>query len=74
MRGQLEHLAKTAQRPNVNIQVLPLNAGAQPSMGCPFNIVSFTEPLVQDKRAPHATSNRLSEERSSRVRARRFDP
>ncbi|MFI0257907.1 helix-turn-helix domain-containing protein [Streptomyces sp. NPDC017056] len=48
MRRQLEHLATMAQRPNVNVRVLPFSAGTQPGMGCAFNILSFAEPGAMD--------------------------
>ncbi|MEU7260208.1 helix-turn-helix transcriptional regulator [Streptomyces rimosus] len=48
MRGQLEHLADTASRPNVSVRVLPFHAGAQLGMGCGFNIISFADPGAMD--------------------------
>ncbi|MEU9186116.1 helix-turn-helix transcriptional regulator [Streptomyces sp. NPDC048484] len=43
MRAQLQHLLKTAQLPNVRIQVLPFRAGGHACVGGSFNILSFAE-------------------------------
>ncbi|MFK8846579.1 helix-turn-helix domain-containing protein [Streptomyces sp. Ac-502] len=48
MRGQLDHLANMAGRPNVTVQVLPFTAGAQLGMDCAFNILSFASPGSMD--------------------------
>ncbi|MFF2923446.1 helix-turn-helix domain-containing protein [Streptomyces celluloflavus] len=48
MRGQLEHLASMAQRPNITVQVLPFSAGSRQGMDCAFNIISFGEPGAMD--------------------------
>ncbi|BCL30612.1 helix-turn-helix domain-containing protein [Streptomyces aurantiacus] len=43
MRAQLQHLLKTAQLPNVRIQVLPFRAGGHACVGGSFNILSFAQ-------------------------------
>lgn len=48
MRRQLEHLAETAGRPHINLQVVPFAAGAQPGLRGPFTILEFTEPNDED--------------------------
>ncbi|APU13382.1 MULTISPECIES: helix-turn-helix domain-containing protein [Actinoalloteichus] len=48
MREQLTHLGKLSQLPNVSIQVLPLGTGAFPAMGSGFELLSFTEPHLDD--------------------------
>jgi hypothetical protein len=42
MRDQLKYLAKTAERPNTEIRVLPLTAGTLPA-GASFRILHFGE-------------------------------
>jgi hypothetical protein len=48
MREQLLHVAKRAEQPNVDVQVLPFEAGAHPSIGLGFTILRFADagPLV----------------------------
>jgi transcriptional regulator with XRE-family HTH domain len=41
LRNQLLHLAQMAQRPNIRIQILPLNAGIQPGTGNSFIVLTF---------------------------------
>ena len=48
MRAQLKHLRTMAQRPNVRIQVMPINFGAQVAVGGPFTILRFSEPDLPD--------------------------
>ncbi len=43
MRGQLEHLADTAARPNVTIQVVPFAAGAHPGMAGAFTLLTLLQ-------------------------------
>ncbi|MFJ2110805.1 helix-turn-helix domain-containing protein [Streptomyces sp. NPDC087850] len=43
MSRQLAHLCELAELPNIRIQVLPFRAGAHPSIGGPFTILSFGE-------------------------------
>jgi transcriptional regulator with XRE-family HTH domain len=43
-RAQLRHLAKSAERPNVNIQVLPFRAGAHACPAGAFRILTLTDP------------------------------
>jgi len=42
MRGQLQHLAEIAERPNMTIQVLPLETSNDSAEGS-FTILRFTE-------------------------------
>jgi len=48
MRAQLKHLRTMAQRPNVRIQVMPINFGAQVAVGGPFTVLRFSEPDLPD--------------------------
>lgn len=43
MRSQYAHLVKMAELPNVMIQVMPVEAGVHPGLGCPFSIIEFPE-------------------------------
>lgn len=48
LRQQLLHMAKRAEQPNIDVQVLPFEAGAHPTLGLGFSILRFAdaEPLV----------------------------
>ncbi|WP_037067559.1 helix-turn-helix domain-containing protein [Pseudonocardia acaciae] len=48
LRAQLKHLAELTERPNIDVQVLPFDAGAHPAVTCLFTILRFddAEPLV----------------------------
>lgn len=48
MRGQLTHLAAMAGRPNVTVQVLPLEAGAHPATTGEFTILAFPDLVAPD--------------------------
>ena len=48
MRGQLQHLADLAKRPNVTIQIIPFEAGGHAAAGGPFSILRFAEPDLPD--------------------------
>lgn len=41
MHEQMRHLCEIGRRPNVDIQVLPFDAGAHAAAGLPFTILSF---------------------------------
>ncbi|HEY5986186.1 MAG TPA: DUF5753 domain-containing protein [Streptosporangiaceae bacterium] len=43
MRAQLEHIARIADRPHINVKVLPFKAGAHPAMDGSFFIFGFPE-------------------------------
>ncbi|MEH0936995.1 helix-turn-helix domain-containing protein [Micromonospora psammae] len=43
MAGQLAHMARAAQSPNVTIHVLPFSAGAHPAMSTPYVILNFAD-------------------------------
>jgi transcriptional regulator with XRE-family HTH domain len=43
MRAQLEHIVQSAERPHINVQVLPFKAGAHPAMDGSFVILGFPE-------------------------------
>lgn len=45
MRAQLGHLLHMAQLPNIDIQVLPFEAGAHSALAAPFTILEFPDPL-----------------------------
>ncbi|MEV7968754.1 helix-turn-helix transcriptional regulator [Sphaerisporangium sp. NPDC088356] len=44
LRGQLQHLIKAAEGPNISIRVLPFDAGASASPEGPFTIFNMPEP------------------------------
>jgi len=48
LRAQLRHLAERAERPNIDVQVLPFEAGAHPALTSTFTILRFeqADPLV----------------------------
>lgn len=48
MEEQLEYLLRVAQRPNVDLQVLPSDAGAHIGMDGTFTILSFPSEFVAD--------------------------
>jgi hypothetical protein len=48
MRAQMEHLITLNERPNITIQVIPLDSGGHPAEGGPFTILRFDEPHVPD--------------------------
>lgn len=48
MRAQLSHLLEMAKRPNVTIEIVPLNGGAHPGLEGPFTLIEFTEPGDDD--------------------------
>jgi transcriptional regulator with XRE-family HTH domain len=43
MREQLNHIVKVAERPSINVQVLPFRVGAHPSMEGSFMLLGFPE-------------------------------
>ncbi len=48
MRAQLKHLLAAMQAPNVVLRVLPFSAGACPSIGRLFVLLSFSDPADGD--------------------------
>jgi transcriptional regulator with XRE-family HTH domain len=48
MRGQLEHLLKITELPNVTLQIVPFSAGPHAAAGGPFTILRFPEPDLPD--------------------------
>ncbi len=48
MVPQLEHLLALAERPNVELQVLPLSAGAHPGLTGAFVVFGFPNPAFSD--------------------------
>ncbi|PZH15850.1 DNA-binding protein [Streptomyces sp. NTH33] len=48
VRGQLDHLLKTADLPNVSLRIFPFGAGTHPGLNGSFNILSFAEPGAMD--------------------------
>jgi transcriptional regulator with XRE-family HTH domain len=50
LKKQLQHLVKESERPNIDIQVLPFEAGAHAALVTAFSILRFdnAEPLVFD--------------------------
>lgn len=47
-RGQLDHLAKMADLPNITLQVFPFGGGTHQGLNGSFNIISFAEPGAMD--------------------------
>jgi hypothetical protein len=47
-RAQLLHLIEMAQRPNITLQIVPLDAGGHTAVGGPFTILRFSEPDLPD--------------------------
>jgi transcriptional regulator with XRE-family HTH domain len=48
MRGQLEHLIEISARPNVSLQLVPLELGGHAAAGGPFSILRFGERDLPD--------------------------
>ncbi|GAB3696659.1 helix-turn-helix domain-containing protein [Saccharopolyspora tripterygii] len=48
MRGQIEHLIRIAELPNVTVQLLPYSVGGHAAAGGPFTIVRFPESDLPD--------------------------
>nr|WP_093418212.1 helix-turn-helix transcriptional regulator [Saccharopolyspora flava] len=48
MRGQIDHLIRIAELPNVTIQMLPYSVGGHAAAGGPFTIVRFPESDLPD--------------------------
>ncbi|MBW1598644.1 helix-turn-helix transcriptional regulator [Streptomyces sp. JJ38] len=48
MRGQVEHLLKVAELPNVTLQVAPFAIGGLAAAGGPITLLRFTEPDLPD--------------------------
>ncbi|MGX4692362.1 helix-turn-helix domain-containing protein [Streptomyces sp. JNUCC 63] len=46
--GQLDHLLKAADLPNVLLRIFPFGAGTHPGLNGSFNILSFAEPGAMD--------------------------
>jgi len=44
MQAQIDHIAKTAKLPNVEVRVVPFSAGAHPAMTGAFRILDFDDP------------------------------
>ncbi|GAA0923381.1 Scr1 family TA system antitoxin-like transcriptional regulator [Streptomyces thermoalcalitolerans] len=47
-RGQLEHLAKMAEQPNITLLIYPFSAGPHVGLSSAFNVISFAEPGAMD--------------------------
>ncbi len=48
MRGQLRHLIEVSMRPNVSLQIIPLETGGHAAAGGPFSIMRFSERDLPD--------------------------
>jgi transcriptional regulator with XRE-family HTH domain len=48
MREQLGHITAMAGRPNITVQVLPLDAGAHPALNGEFTILTFPDLVAPD--------------------------
>ena len=47
-RGQLDHLVKMTDLPNITLQVFPFTGGTHQGLNGAFNIISFAEPGAMD--------------------------
>ncbi|GGZ11914.1 helix-turn-helix domain-containing protein [Streptomyces poonensis] len=47
-RGQIDHLAKVAEQPNVTLLIHPFSTGPQVGLNGSFNVMSFAEPGAMD--------------------------
>ncbi|WP_405947839.1 DUF5753 domain-containing protein [Streptomyces prunicolor] len=47
-RGQLDHLVKMTDLPNISLQVSPFTGGTHQGLNGAFNIISFAEPGAMD--------------------------
>jgi transcriptional regulator with XRE-family HTH domain len=48
LRGQLEHLIEVSSRPNISLQLVPLQLGGHAAAGGPFSILRFGERDLPD--------------------------
>ena len=48
MAGQLRHLVELSRRPNIHLRVLPFSSGVHPSIGAPYQILSFESARLHD--------------------------
>lgn len=48
MRAQLRRLVELPERPNITLQVVPLNIGGHAAVGGPFTVLRFPEPDLPD--------------------------
>jgi transcriptional regulator with XRE-family HTH domain len=48
MRKQIEHLIMTAERPNINLQVIPIHSNAHVAVGGSFTILRFADANLPD--------------------------
>jgi len=48
MRGQIEHLLRMTERPNIRLQILPFARGGHAAAGGPFTFLRFSEPALPD--------------------------
>jgi transcriptional regulator with XRE-family HTH domain len=48
MRGQLRHLIEVGERPNVSLQIIPLDRGGHAASAGAFTILRFSEPDLPD--------------------------
>jgi hypothetical protein len=47
-RGQLDHLTRLTELPNLTIQIFPLGAGTHPGLNGSFNVISFAAAGAMD--------------------------
>ncbi len=71
LRGQLEHLYRASQWPNVTLQVLAFGSGLHTGLGGPFTIIEFPERFDPDAvYTEGVTGQAYIEERDREVRER----
>lgn len=48
MRGQIDHILRALELPNVTVQVVPFSVGGHAAAGGPFSILRFSQPDLPD--------------------------
>ncbi|BCJ36862.1 transcriptional regulator [Actinocatenispora thailandica] len=48
MAAQLDHLVMLSSQPNIQLRVLPFSLGVHPSIGAPYQVLSFESPRLHD--------------------------
>jgi transcriptional regulator with XRE-family HTH domain len=48
MAAQLDHLVQLSREPNIELRVLPFSRGVHPSIGAPYQVLSFESPRLHD--------------------------
>ncbi|MEV7013992.1 helix-turn-helix transcriptional regulator [Streptosporangium sp. NPDC051022] len=48
MRGQIDHILRALELPNVTVQIVPFSVGGHAAAGGPFSILRFSQPDLPD--------------------------